>query len=199
MERLSCMAARINLYSKPKNNILAGVALTVKSRDGDNLMIHKAIDIAQKGDVIVVSNDGGGRNRSLAGGVIFNYAKSKGAEGMVFDGPIRDMDEVSVMDWHVYATGFTPGGPYKTGPGEINVPISCGGMTVYPGDIILGDMDGVIVIPRQDAEVVLKAAVSFAAKDHEKTLEAKEGKSDRAWVDELLGKLNVEIIEDVYK
>lgn len=129
---------------------------------------------------------------------MFNYTKARGVEGMVFDGPIRDMDNVSVMDWHIYATGFTPGGPYKTGPGEINVPISCGGIAVNPGDIILGDMDGVIVIPRQDAEAVLQASIPFAAKDAEKTEEAKHGRANRAWVGELIEKLKVEIIDDIY-
>jgi regulator of RNase E activity RraA len=198
MERLSSMSAEINLLSRPKNNIMVGTALTVKSRDGDNLLIHRAIDMAGKGDVVVISNDSGGRNRSLAGAIMFNYTKARGVEGMVFDGPIRDMDNVSVMDWHIYATGFTPGGPYKTGPGEINVPISCGGISVNPGDIILGDMDGVIVIPRQDAAAVLKAAIPFAAKDAEKTEEAKQGRASRAWVGELIEKLKFEIIDDVY-
>ena len=150
MERLGVMNASIRLLSRPVEKSMVGVALTVKTRNGDNLMIHQAIDLAGPGDVIIVDNEGG-RDRSLAGAIMFGYMKYKGVEGVVFDGPVRDYDMVSELDWHLYATGVTSRGPYKQGPGEVNVPVNCGGVVVYPGDIILGDMDGVLVIPRREA------------------------------------------------
>lgn len=198
MERLGVMNASIHLMSSPQKKYMAGVALTVKTRSGDNLMIHEAIDLAGPGDVIIVDNEGG-RDRSLAGGIMFGYMQYKGIEGIVFDGPIRDYDTASEMDWPLYATGVTSRGPYKTGPGEVNVPVNCGGVVVRPGDIILGDMDGVLVIPKEDAAEILERAIPFAEKDAEKSVNAPLGKLNRAWVAKTLSEKNVEIIDDVYR
>lgn len=197
MERLGVMNASIRLLSRPVEKSMAGVALTVKTRSGDNLMIHEAIDLAGPGDVIIVDNEGG-RDRSLAGAIMFGYMKYKGVEGIVFDGPVRDYDTVSEMDWHLYATGVTSRGPYKQGPGEVNVPVSCGGVVVRPGDIILGDMDGVLVIPRQEAAAILAKAIPFAEKDAEKSLNAPQGKVNRDWVAKTLTEKGVEIIDGAY-
>lgn len=198
MERLGVMDASIRLMSVPVKKSMVGVALTVKTRNGDNLMIHEAIDLAGPGDVIVVDNEGG-RSRSLAGAIMFGYMKHKGIEGVVFDGPIRDYDCASEMDWHLYAAGVTSRGPYKTGPGEVNVPVCCGGVAVNPGDIILGDMDGVLVIPKEDASAILEKAIPFAEKDAEKSVNAPLGKINREWVAKSLKEKNVEFIEDSYK
>jgi len=197
MERLGVMNASIRLMSKPQKPSMVGVALTVKTRNGDNLMIHEAIELAGPGDVIVVDNEGG-RDRSLAGGIIFGYLQYKGVEGIVFDGPIRDYDTVCEMDWPLYATGVTSRGPYKTGPGEVNVPINCGDVVVNPGDIILGDMDGVLVIPKKDAAAILEKAIPFAEKDAEKSANAPLGKLNRAWVAKAMEDKGVEIIDGVY-
>lgn len=198
MERLGVMSSEIRLLSNPSKKSMVGVALTVKVRNGDNLFIHQAIDMSGPGDVIIVDNEGG-RERSLAGAVMFGYCQYKGVEGIVFDGPIRDYDTVLETDWHIYATGVTSRGPYKTGPGEVNVPISCGGVVVNPGDIILGDMDGILVIPKQDAERILELALPFAAKDAEKSEKAILGGIDRSWVSKSMSSKNVEIIDDIYK
>ena len=162
-------------------------------------MLHKALDMAQEGDVIVVSNDGD-RTHSLMGEIMAVYAQNKGkVAGIVLDGPIRDMEELFQMSLFLYATGSTPGGPYKEGPGEINVPISIGNIAVKPGDIILGDRDGVIVIPQEDAASIIDGAEAYAAMDAGKVEEAKNGTSKRQWVEDTLAKKNVEIIDGTYK
>ena len=197
MERLGVMHSSIRLLSKPSKR-MAGVALTVKTRNGDNLMIHEAMNLAGPGDVIIVDNEGG-RERSLAGAIMFGFMQYKGVEGFVVDGPVRDYDTVCEMDWPLYAAGVTSRGPYKQGPGEVNVPITCGGVVVNPGDIILGDMDGVLVIPRQEAEAILEKAVPFAQKDEEKTANAPLGKLNRDWVEKALQEKKVEIIHGIYE
>ncbi len=197
MERMGVMNADIKLMSNPSRANFAGTAVTVRAKAGDNLLLHAAIEIAGSGDVIVVDNEGE-RNRSLAGMIMFGYCKFKSIEGLVIDGPIRDSEEASRMDWHIYATGATSRGPYKMGPGEVNVPICCGGITVYPGDIIVGDMDGVLVIPRKDAQAILEKSLPFAAKDSEKSANAPLGKLDRTWVAKQLAAAKVDIIEGVY-
>jgi len=198
MERSCAMNPRIRLLNRPKNKINAGVALTVKARAGDNLALHYALNIAQENDFIVVSNEGD-NTRSLLGMVMLCYIHYKKVAGIVIDGPIRDIDEIRNLDFPVYATGSTPGGPYKEGPGEVNVPISCGEISVDPGDIILADPDGVIVIPKKDAEVVLKQALEFQAKDAAKVAGAANGTVDRSWVEKLIKEKGFEIIDDCYR
>lgn len=195
MERLGVMSAEIKLISNPRAANFAGTAVTVRTREGDNLMLHAAIDLAGPGDVIVVDNEGA-RNRSLAGAIMFGYCMFKKISGLVIDGPIRDLEEAREMDWHLYATGATSRGPYKIGPGEVNVPICCGGVTVRPGDIIVGDLDGILVIPQEDAKAILEKAIPFAAKDAEKSANAPLGKLDRSWVAKQLAAAKVEIVED---
>ncbi|MBP9532154.1 MAG: RraA family protein [Syntrophaceae bacterium] len=197
MNRLSALSSRIRLVSSPKEEIMVGTALTVKARPGDNLMIHKALNMAGPGDVIIVSNEEDS-SQSLVGEIMVTYAKYKGVTGLIFDGPIRDIGAISGMDIPVYATGTTPGGPFKDGPGEVNTPISCGGAMIEPGDIILADKDGVIVIPKRDAEAILKAAQKFAASDNAKLLAAQNGTADRAWVEKSLAEKGCEIIDGFY-
>ena len=198
MGRLVGMHPRIKLQSAPKNPINVGRALTIKTRSGDNLMLHKALNMAKPGDVILLSNDGGESYRSLIGEIMFTYLASRGAAGIIIDGPIRDIDAVRKMEMPIYATGTNPAGPYKEGPGEINVPISCGGISVNPGDIIVMDEDGVIVIPLQEAETVLKNARAFQEKDEAKLLAAQEGRAKREWVDALIEKKEVEILDKTW-
>ncbi|MBU9843894.1 RraA family protein [Rahnella ecdela] len=134
--------------------VLCGPALTVKVRPGDNLMIHKAIEMAQPGDVIVV--DGGGDlTQALIGGLMRTSALTKKIAGFVIDGAIRDLNEWAEGGIAVYARGYTLRGPSKDGPGEVNIAISCGGMVVAPGDLIVGDADGVIAIPYAELDSLL--------------------------------------------
>lgn len=197
MGRHNAMIPEIQLMTKPCDINMVGVALTVKTCYGDNLMIHQALDMAGEGDVIVVANEGG-RNRSLLGEIMYRYSEGKKLAGLVLDGPIRDSREIYGGSVPLYATGSTPGGPYKEGPGEINVPVSCGGVLVNPGDIIVGDSDGVIVIPRQDGDEVLEAVKSFQQNDQRKLQEAIFGKADRSWVMKQLEEKKCEFVDGVY-
>lgn len=198
MERLSAMNPRIRLMSNPKNHIMAGPALTIKTSAGDNLLIHAALNIAQKGDILVISN-GGGSNRALLGEIMITYLMEiKKVSGIVLDGPVRDINKIARLDFPIYATGATPGGPYKNGPGEINVPIACGDISVNPGDIILADPDGVIVIPLKESVSILKDAKKFQKQDVSKLLETKKGIVKRDWVEKALIEKGYEIVNDAY-
>ena len=131
-----------------------GPAVTVRTRPGDNLMIHKAFDYLEPGDVLVV--DGGGSlAQALIGGNMRQILLNHGAAGVIIDGAIRDVAEFLGGGLPTLAKGVNHRGPAKDGPGEINVPISCAGMVVAPGDLIIADMDGAISIPRDDARAVL--------------------------------------------
>lgn len=199
MGRNSAMNPRIKLVSSPKEQMMCGPALTVKCRAGDNLALHAALNICQGGDVLVVSNEED-NTRALMGEVMMAYLfEIKKVAGIILDGPIRDIDEIGNWDFPVYCTGTTPGGPYKEGPGEINVPISCGGISVNPGDIILADPDGVVVIPKNDAEKILEDAKEFKEKDEAKLVNTRKHNINRDWVDKLLEDKDFEIIDDIYK
>ena len=155
MNRMFNMYGDLRCYTRGAD--MVGTALTVHAAEGDNALLHLAMDLAKPGDVIVV--DGSGcMSRSLCGEIMFNYAKSKGIAGFVLDACIRDADALDGLGFPVYAKGITPQGPWKLGYGEINVPIACCGQVVFPGDIIVGDPDGVVVIRPDMAEEVLAAA-----------------------------------------
>lgn len=198
MGRSCAMNPRIHLVSSPKAQMMCGPAFTVKCRAGDNLALHAALNYCQEGDVLVVSNEEDS-TRALMGEVMmaFLYLQKKVA-GIVLDGPIRDIDEIGTWDFPVYATGTTPGGPYKEGPGEVNVPISCGGISVAPGDIILADPDGIICIPKNDAAEVLPKAQAFKAADEGKLEKTRLGTINRSWVDKLLTEKEFEIVDAAY-
>lgn len=168
MGRLYCMDSSI----APLNHVdsMAGTALTVKAPAGDNLMFHQALDMARPGDIIVVDGSGD-MNRSLAGEIMMRFASLKGLAGIIVDGCLRDLDGIKSLSMPVYARGITPQGPYKAGPGEINVPVVCGGQVVLPGDLLVGDADGIVVIRQQDAQEVLESAVKKKASE-DKTFEA---------------------------
>lgn len=129
-----------------QNTYLVGPAFTVRLRPGDNLMAHKAIDLAQSGDVIVI--DAGGCSTNAVWGELMTLAAMcKGVAGLVIDGAIRDVEENRRLNFPIFTRYIVPTSGDKDGPGEINIPISCGGVPVCPGDIIVGDDNGVIVIP----------------------------------------------------
>jgi RraA family protein len=167
---------------------LAGAALTVKTRPGDNLFIHKALDMAGAGDVIVV--DGGGDlTNALIGELMTTYARSRCIAGFVIDGAIRDLDVIRAGDFPVYAAGVTHRGPYKDGPGEINVPVSIGGMVIHPGDLIVGDLDGVLSIPRQDIPDILAAANAKVAAEKKALVDIAHHTLNTGWVDTALQRI----------
>ena len=171
-----------------RGGALAGPAFTVKTRPGDNLMVHKALDIAEPGDIIVV--DGGGDlTNSLIGEMMVAHAETRRLGGIVIYGAIRDYDTLHVGDFPVFAAGVTHRGPYKDGPGEINVPIAIQGMVIAPGDLIVGDGDGLVCVPFDVTADVLKATEAKHQAEIKQLAAIKAGKSDRAWVDAALTKL----------
>ena len=157
MYRMSAGGAR--LRPMHKGGRMAGPALTVKTRPGDNLMVHKALDLAERGDVIVV-DAGGDLTNALIGEIMSTYAAARGIAGIVIDGAIRDADEIRANAFPVYAAGVTHRGPYKDGPGEINVPVAIDGMVIEPGDLIVGDDDGLLSLPIDEAEAILELAAA---------------------------------------
>jgi RraA family protein len=196
MNRMNCVDARI----KPLNSLpLLGTAFTVKARTGDNLMFHKALDLAQPGDIIVVDGRGDLAN-SLFGEIMMRHALKKGLAGIVVDGAVRDCDALRQANMAVYAAGITPQGPYKDGPGEINVPICCGGVTVNPGDILVGDADGIVVINPRDAAILAEKTKIKSQKEQATFKAIEAGTLDRsAYSDEAFIKKGCEIIDDYWK
>lgn len=182
MGRIACLDTCIKPFNKTP---LLGTAFTVKVAPGDNLMLHKAIDLAKPGDVIVVDGEGSTAH-ALMGEIMFRYAISRGITGFILDGCIRDVDSLSNLDFPVYAKGVNPKGPYKNGPGEINFPISCGGQVIRPGDILVGDSDGVVVIRPEDANEILMKASAQNVQEVQAFKNILNGTFDRAWVDEFL-------------
>jgi RraA family protein len=174
--------------------VLAGPAVTVKSRPGDNLMLHKALDLAEAGDVVVV-DAGGDLTNSLMGELLPAYAEKKGLAGIVLYGAIRDSAYMRASKFPIFACGITHRGPYKDGPGEINVPIALEGMVIQPGDLVLGDDDGVVCVPFDDCERVLAATNAKHEAETRQMENILAGSNDRAWVDAALKKLNCEIQE----
>lgn len=179
------VAAGAALRPMHRGGKLCGPAFTVKVAPGDNLMVHKAIDAAAPGDVIVV-DAGGELTHAIIGDIMASHAEKRGVAGFVIYGAIRDSAEIGARRFPVYACGVTHRGPYKNGPGEINAPIALDGMVVHPGDIIIGDADGVIAVPLAHAEEVLALAKAQLAKETAMLKTIAAGKADRRWVDELL-------------
>ncbi len=182
---LSDNMARLNgsygLLPYHKIKPLVGTAVTVRARAGDNLVIHRSFDFCRPGDVLVI--DGGGDlSQSLLGEIMASYARSIGIAGLVVDGAIRDVAAFRADDFPCYARGVTHKGPYKNGPGEINVPVEVGGMPVSPGDIIVGDEDGLVAIPQADAAGIIALAQAQARKEAESLKAIREKRFDRSWI-----------------
>jgi regulator of RNase E activity RraA len=192
MSRMSATAAR--LRPMHAGGVLAGAAFTVKTRPGDNLMVHKAIDIAEPGDVIVV-DAGADLTNAIIGEMMLAHAAKRGIAGFVIDGSIRDVATIRASKTPVYAAGVTHRGPYKNGPGEINNTISVGGMVVEPGDLLLGDDDGLVCVPLGDADAVLADAQAKHKAEVEQMAKIKAGTINRGWVDEALKQLGCEVVD----
>jgi regulator of RNase E activity RraA len=168
--------------------VLAGPALTVRTRPGDNLMVHKAIALAEPGDVIVV-DAGGDLTNAIIGELMLAQMVRRGLAGIVINGAIRDSGAIRTQPFPVYAAGVTHRGPYKDGPGEINVPIALDGMVISPGDLILGDEDGLLCVPLADAEGIHAAAVKKAEAEARQMKNIEAGAHDASWVDATLRRL----------
>jgi len=172
-------------YHRRLDTVLCGSALTVRVRPGDNLMIHKALMMAQQGDVLVV--DGGGDlSQALMGGLMRTTCMTRGLAGIVIDGAVRDLLEWAEDGMPMFAKGHTHRGPSKDGPGEINVPIACAGLAVQPGDLVVGDADGVIAVPAEQAERVLNLTVAHLEKEAKIRESNRFGTSDPERFDSIL-------------
>lgn len=183
MSRMTAAGSR--LRPMHSHGGMAGVALTVKARPGDNLMLHKAIDMAVPGDVIVV-DAGGALDNALMGELMLAYAIKKGVVGFVIDGAVRDLDNFREVNLPVWAAGVTHRGPYKDGPGEINVPVAIDGMVIHPGDIVLGDSDGVLAVGLDGADDILVSTQAKSDAETKQMADITAGTNDRTWVDRAL-------------
>lgn len=172
---------------------MAGPAFTVKTRPGDNLMVHKALDIADPGDVIVV-DAGGDLTTAIIGEIMATHAELRGIAGIVINGAIRDSAVLRAGKFPVYAAGVTHRGPYKDGPGEINVPIALDGMVIEPGDLVYGDADGIVCVPFDHVETICREAKAKQASEEKTLATMRAGKpQDRSWVDATLKRLGCAI------
>jgi regulator of RNase E activity RraA len=160
----------------------------VRVRPGDNLFVHRALDTASPGDVVVV-DAGAALNSAIIGAMMSRYAKTRGIEAIVIDGAIRDVEELEQMQFAVVARGATPNGPYKSGPGEIGYPISAGGLSIAAGDLIVGDRDGVLVVPRDQAAAVIDTAEGRFRAEQQLERDIDAGRLDRSIVEQALRKL----------
>lgn len=164
---------------------IAGTALTVDVRPGDNLMIHAAIALARPGDVLVIDGKAD-QTSALMGTIMMTACKKLGIAGVVVDGAVRDSLEIDEMDYPVFAFGTNPNGPTKNVPGRIGHPISCGGVTVRSGDLIVADADGVVVIERERVEALLPQARKKVADEARRIEQIQQGHTSAAWLDAAL-------------
>ena len=166
---------------------LCGLAVTVNARPADNLMVHKALQVAATGDIVVV-NAGGNTTSAVFGELMCHTAVAAQLGGIVVDGAIRDVEGITRLGFPAFSRSVSPGSCDKDGPGEINVPISCGGTVVHPGDIVVGDADGVAVVPRGDAELVLRLVAGLMERESKRIVEIKGGALFKAEIDDTLRK-----------
>jgi len=161
----------------------AGPALTVEVRPGDNLMIHAALALAQPGDVILVDGKGD-LGSALMGEIMSRQAAALGVAAVVIDGAVRDSEAIRELGFPMFAAGLNPNGPTKSVAGRLNHPISIGGVTVHPGDLVVGDADGVTVIEREKAAAMLPLAAEKVAAESKRIADIKSRKALRpAWLD----------------
>jgi len=166
-----------------KSSSFAGVALTVHTVPKDNLAPWAALDIARPGDVVVIST-GEYFSSSVIGDVYVGMARNQGVIAIVTDGVVRDVEGINGVGIPVFACGVSPNSPWKNGPGEVGFPIVIGGMAVHPGDIIVGDPDGVVVVSRMKAEEVAEELKAVLAKEAKMEADVRAGKSVPGWLAE---------------
>ncbi|AUA56684.1 4-hydroxy-2-oxoglutarate aldolase [Achromobacter spanius] len=180
MWRITAGGAR--LRPMHDGTVLAGPALTVRTRPGDNLLVHKALELAQPGDVVVV-DAGGDLTNAIIGEIMTTYAQTRGLAGIVINGAIRDCGAIRRGSLPVYAAGVTHRGPYKDGPGEINTVIALDGMTITPGDLILGDEDGLLCVPYEQVDAIYAAATAKMEVEARMMAQIAAGTLDTSWID----------------
>lgn len=172
---------------KPVNegDFVAGTALTVMCAAGDNLMFHKALQLAKPGDVIV-GNYFGANNTAGFGGLMARSAKKIGIAGLIIDGAIRDAEDFKELKLPAYSRAVVASGCFKDGPGEVNFPISCGGVVVMPGDIVVASRDGIVVVPKADAAYVLQETKAIFEREAKRVKEIEAGVLFKSDIDNTL-------------
>ena len=178
----NCGSLGLRPFHKPAP--LAGTAVTVRTRGGDNLAVLRAYDFCRPGDVMVI-DAGGDVSNAVFGGIMSLGAEKLGLAGLVVDGAVRDVAEIGERSFPVYARGVSHRGPYKDGPGAINVEVTVGGMVVRPGDIIVGDQDGLCAFSPALAETVIAKALKQRDAEEATIKAINEGRWDRSFVDAL--------------
>ena len=182
MQRLSGITGLQRIHRSRK---LVGTAFTIKTRPGDNLLIYKALMMMQPGHVLVV--DGGAETtNALVGELIMLYAQQRGCAGFVMECAVRDTAAFVHADFPCYARAVSHRGPYKTGPGQMNVPVSIDGQVVHPGDIVVGDEDGIVTFPQAQAAALIEAARRTAAVEDGIKSEIANGLVQQAWLDKVI-------------
>ncbi|MGN6725456.1 MAG: RraA family protein [Tepidisphaeraceae bacterium] len=184
LNRLYAVNPAIRHLSGPTET-LCGPACTVKVFPGDNLMVHKALDIVEPGDVVVV-DAGSSTMNAVLGDLISTKAKHRGIRGFIIDGLVRDLPGIQELDFPVWARGTTPTGPLHRGPGEINHAVCCGGIVVNAGDIVVADEAGVVIVPQDIAEDLLHRLASHQESNAAYLDSVRRGIFSNAWVDSLL-------------
>ena len=192
LNRMYTMSA--DIHNVVNDIALVGPACTVKVFPGDNLMVHKALDAAKPGDVVVIDTSGSQRNAVL-GDLVTNKASHRGIAGFVVDGLVRDLPGLKEVGLPVFARGITPFGPLHRGPGELNYPISCGGIVVKAGDIIVADHNGVVVVHKDFAQDVIERLKTHKDGMAKYVEDVKRGIFSNDWVDAQLNSDNC-IIDD---
>lgn len=160
---------------------LAGPALTVQTAPGDNLAVHRALELARPGDILVIDADGC-TTRAVAGEIVARYAVHRGVAGIVLDGVVRDGVAIAALPLPVWCRGTSPQGPTRQGPGSVGLPISIGGSPVAPGDYIVGDADGLVVVPDGQVGQVAVDAAALCDADPPQLQAASSGALDRSWL-----------------
>lgn len=189
--RLAALSSEFITTNRKK---MIGSALTVMTPAGDNLMVYIALNEAQENDILVISSHGY-KERAILGEIIASYAIQRGVKGIVLDGAVRDIEALEKLDIPIYYTSISPNGPYKNGPGEINTPLTIGGMLVSPGDIIIGDADGVVVVKPEEVEALMLALDKQEAYEESLMTQIKAGQYlSYDWAYEKLKQLNTFII-----
>ena len=165
--------------------VVAGPALTVRTRPGDNLVVHKALDLARPGEVLVVAA-GGFTDRAVLGGLMGQYAATRGLAALVVDGAVRDRSALGRWAPPVFAAGISHLSPYKDGPGELRGTVAVAGLPVSDGDLVVADEDGIALIPRDRCDELLVAAEAKRAAEEQESRAITAGTRDRSWVDAAL-------------
>jgi 4-hydroxy-4-methyl-2-oxoglutarate aldolase len=171
-----------------------GVALTVHSRARDNLTPYAAIEHARPGDVMVVAADAY-EEASVVGDILVGMAKNKGVAALITDGMARDVDGLNAVGIPIFARGLSPNSPYKDGPGEIGLPVAIGGVTVNPGDLVVGDQDGIVVVAREALAAVADALAEVKAKEAKMDELVRKGATSGPWLAQALEEKGVRYLD----